>query len=64
MHFAMKLFLAAPFRGLLSDPTAFGVHASRLHLFRKLGLAAPASSLPFLSMALLDDVFDPILVSS
>src|SRR5262249_43874236 len=41
---------------LPSALTAFGAHASRLHFFRKLLRAAPASGLPFLSIALLAHV--------
>src|SRR5262245_43109448 len=52
----MKLFLAAPESFLPSELTAFGAHASRLHFFRKLLSAAPASGLPFLSIALLAHV--------
>jgi hypothetical protein len=33
IHFAMKLFFAAPLSAFPSDPTAFGAHASRLHFF-------------------------------
>jgi hypothetical protein len=53
----MKLFLAAPESFLPSTLTAFGPHACRLHFFRKLLSAAPASGLPFLSTALLAHVF-------
>jgi hypothetical protein len=35
----MKEFLAAPFSGLPSEPTAFGAQASRLHFAMKLALA-------------------------
>src|SRR5437016_2704115 len=52
----MKLFLAAPASGLPSELTALGSHASRLHFFRKLLSAAPASAFPFLSTALLAQV--------
>src|SRR5262245_38024228 len=52
----MKLFLAAPESFLPSALTAFGSHACRLHFFRKLLSAAPASGLPFLSTALLAHV--------
>src|SRR5262245_63113680 len=52
----MKLFLAAPESFLPSALTAFGAHASRLHFFRKLLRAAPASGLPFLSTALMAQV--------
>jgi hypothetical protein len=52
----MKLFLAAPESFLPSALTALGKHASRLHFLRKLLSAAPASSLPFLSIALLAHV--------
>src|SRR6516162_391835 len=55
-HFCMKLFLAAPESFLPSELTAFGSHASRLHVFRMLLSAAPASGLPFLSIALLAHV--------
>src|SRR5262249_47094737 len=41
---------------LPSALTAFGAQASRLHFFRKLLSAAPASGLPFLSIALLAHV--------
>jgi hypothetical protein len=34
-HFCMKLFFAAPESFLPSALTAFGLHASRLHFFRK-----------------------------
>jgi hypothetical protein len=47
MHFAMKLFLAAPWSGLPSALTALIPQASRLHFFTKLILAAPWSGLPF-----------------
>jgi hypothetical protein len=41
MHFAMKLFLAAPRRGLPSAFTALLPQASRVHFFTKRILAAP-----------------------
>src|ERR1700730_9309760 len=41
---------------LPSALTALGKHASRLHFLRKLLSAAPASGLPFLSIALLAHV--------
>ena len=46
MHFAMKLFLAAPCRGLPSALTALPAQASRLHFLMKLALAAPWSGWP------------------
>jgi hypothetical protein len=42
----MKLFFAAPLRGLPSEPTAFGSHASRLHFVMKPFFAAPARARP------------------
>jgi hypothetical protein len=55
----MKLLFAAPLSGLPSDPIAFGVHASRLHLAMKLFFAAPTSALPFFPTALLSQVSCP-----
>src|SRR5579863_4904710 len=46
LHFAIKLFLAAPCSGLPSALTALGSQASFLHFFTKLFLAAPWSGLP------------------
>jgi|SRR5580658_9775816 hypothetical protein len=46
MHFAMKLFLAAPCSGLPSALTALLAQASRLHFLMKLVLAAPWSGWP------------------
>jgi hypothetical protein len=56
IHFAMKLFFAAPLSALPSDPTAFGAHASRLHFVMKLVRAAPWSSFPSFPTALLAHV--------
>jgi len=52
----MKLFFAAPLRGLPSDPIALGPQASRLHFLMKLFFAAPASGLPAFDTALLSHV--------
>src|SRR5580700_9693615 len=46
LHFAIKLFFAAPCIGLPSALTALGSQASVLHFFTKLFLAAPCSGLP------------------
>src|ERR1700686_4783258 len=53
LHFAIKLFLAAPCSGLPSALTALGSQASFLHFFTKLFLAAPCSGLPSALTALL-----------
>jgi hypothetical protein len=52
----MKLFFAAPFKGLPSDPSALGVQVSLLHFVTKLVFAAPASGLPSFPIALLSHV--------
>src|SRR4029077_5463218 len=51
LHFAMKLFLAAPCSGLPSLLTALLSQASLLPLFMKLVLAAPWSAFPSLPIA-------------
>src|ERR1700684_1939003 len=53
LHFAIKLFFAAPCSGLPSALTALGSQASFLHFFTKLFLAAPWSGLPVVLTALL-----------
>src|SRR5436190_12472416 len=52
----MNEFFAAPRSCLPSEPTALGVHASRLHFARKLVLAAPASGFPSFPIALVSHV--------
>jgi hypothetical protein len=60
---AIKLFFAAPERGLPSELTALPAHASSLHFFTKLFFAAPESGLPSLLTAMLSQlaaIADPI----
>src|SRR5262249_41861816 len=56
LAFLHETVLGGTVEFLASALTAFGAHASRLHFFRKLLRAAPASGLPFLPTALLAHV--------
>jgi hypothetical protein len=51
LAFLIKLFFAAPLKGLPSLPTAFGSQASFLHFLTNAVFAAPESGLPSLPMA-------------